>query len=72
MRTMPVKYSAGPLLDGCEPFRVMTIFCVSFETAGSAFELDGRDGSSAWARADVSRKSDMAVAIDSFIFWSSA
>jgi hypothetical protein len=25
MRTVPVKYSTGPLLDGCEPIRLMSI-----------------------------------------------
>src|SRR4029079_17141883 len=25
MRTVPVKYSAGPLLEGCEPFFLMSI-----------------------------------------------
>jgi hypothetical protein len=25
MRTAPVKYSAGPLPDGCEPFRLISI-----------------------------------------------
>ena len=25
MRTEPVKYSVGPLRDGCEPFRVISI-----------------------------------------------
>jgi hypothetical protein len=70
MRTVPVKYSAGPLLDGCEPFRVMTIFCGSFETVGAAFEPEERDDS--FACADVNRKSDMAVAINDFIFWPSA
>ena len=26
MRTVPVKYSAGPLLEGCEPLLLMSIF----------------------------------------------
>jgi hypothetical protein len=25
MRTVPVKYSAGPLPDGCEPLRLISI-----------------------------------------------
>jgi hypothetical protein len=25
MRTVPVKYSGGPLLEGCEPFFLMSI-----------------------------------------------
>ena len=27
--TEPVKYSAGPLLEGCEPLRAMLIVCES-------------------------------------------
>ena len=28
MRTVPVNQSAGPLLDGCEPLRLISIFLV--------------------------------------------
>src|SRR5438309_3580742 len=28
IRTVPVKYSAGPLPEGCEPFRLMYIFWI--------------------------------------------
>jgi hypothetical protein len=28
MRTVPVKYSAGPFVEGCEPLRLMSIFGV--------------------------------------------
>jgi len=28
MRTVPVKYSAGPLLDGCEPLLLISIFLI--------------------------------------------
>jgi len=30
MRTEPVKHSAGPLLDCCEPLRVILIVCESW------------------------------------------
>jgi hypothetical protein len=29
MRTVPVKYSAGPLQDGCEPLLLIFMFSVS-------------------------------------------
>src|SRR6266566_2945118 len=35
MRTVPVKYSAGPLLDGCEPFLLISMWD-SFLLAGGA------------------------------------
>src|SRR6476469_4402465 len=28
MRTVPVKYSAGPFPEGCEPLLLMSIFCI--------------------------------------------
>src|SRR6266404_1626847 len=32
IRTVPVKYSAGPLLEGCEPFLLMSISVFLFWT----------------------------------------
>jgi hypothetical protein len=29
MRTVPVKYSAGPLPEGCEPLRLISITCIT-------------------------------------------
>jgi hypothetical protein len=38
-RTEPVKYSAGPFREGCEPLRVILIFCESsLEAAGAALD----------------------------------
>src|SRR5215216_6726967 len=34
MRTVPVKYSAGPLPEGCEPLLLMSIFLNSFTCFG--------------------------------------
>jgi hypothetical protein len=28
MRTVPVKYSAGPLVEGCQPLLLMSIFLI--------------------------------------------
>ena len=69
MRTEPVKYWADPLLEGCEPLRVMVIVCESsFDTDGRAPDPVEADASFAWAGAEASRKSDIAVAVSSFIF----
>jgi hypothetical protein len=47
MRTVPVKYSAGPLAEGCEPFRLMSI-CKSpmFDWSGAP-SCDGSQDSTA-------------------------
>jgi hypothetical protein len=37
MRTLPVKYSAGPMADGCEPLRMISMVALlsrGFEKAG--------------------------------------
>ena len=59
IRTTPVKYSAGPLLEGCEPIRLISIFRIPSSDDTFAW--------SAWAVAKASRKSDMTVAASSFI-----
>src|SRR5258708_5818103 len=64
MRTEPVKLSAGPLLEGCEPLRVMLIACES------SVEATGPEAALPWfARMDAqaSRESDITVAVSSFI-----
>src|SRR5439155_3300825 len=49
MRTVPVNQSAGPLLDGCEPIRLISIFLVlrvlscCFLTVGFVFHTDRFD-----------------------------
>src|SRR5438046_862619 len=45
-RTTPVKYSAGPLPEGCEPHRLISMvflpsFCLKLSTAGHAFQVLG-------------------------------
>lgn len=35
MRTVPVNHSAGPLPEGCEPFRLMSIFGFFLEEKSS-------------------------------------
>jgi hypothetical protein len=52
---MPVKYSTGPVLEGCEPLRVMINVCASALAA-----VD-------WAYAEASKESDMTVATTDFI-----
>jgi hypothetical protein len=68
MRAEPVKYSAGPLLDGCEPLRAMVSVCDSLlEAAEGAYDPDP---TLAWfipTHAEASRDSDMTVALSSFI-----
>ena len=40
MRPEPVKYAAAPVLDGCEPLRVMVMVCdCVLEVAAGASEL---------------------------------
>src|SRR5208283_4021163 len=68
MRTEPVKYSAGPLPEGCEPLRVMLILCESsFEATRGAPDPEAALALFAWTDAEASRKSDMTVAASSFI-----
>src|SRR5687767_4817095 len=41
MRTVPVKYSAGPLAEGCDPFRLSSIAIISFpDDVAAAAVLD--------------------------------
>jgi hypothetical protein len=68
MRTEPVKYSADPFPEGCEPLRVMLIACKSsLEATEGASEPEAALAWFAWAAAEASRKSDMTVAASSFI-----
>src|SRR5436190_1127798 len=39
IRTVPVNQSAGPLLDGCEPFLLISILCSSYSTTDHLFQL---------------------------------
>jgi hypothetical protein len=34
MRTVPANQSAGPLLEGCEPLRLISIFLIPFLLTG--------------------------------------
>ena len=68
MRTEPVKYSAGPLTEGCEPLRVMLIgWESSLDATGGAPDPEAALAWFAWVNAEASRKSDMTVAGSSFI-----
>jgi hypothetical protein len=68
MRAEPVKYSAGPCRDGCEPLRVIVIICDSLvEAAEGAYEPDA---TLAWftpTHAEASRDNDMTVAVNNVI-----
>jgi hypothetical protein len=68
MRTEPVKYSAGPFREGCEPLRVMVMVSASAlaATAGAS-EPEAAPAWLAWAHAEASRASDMTVAASRFI-----
>jgi hypothetical protein len=59
MRTEPVKFSADPLLEACQPLRMTVIPCESsYEATEAASE----------PRAEASRDKHMTVAATSFIF----
>jgi hypothetical protein len=68
MRAEPVKYSAGPSRDGCEPLRVIVIICDSLvEAAEGAYDPDP---TLAWftpTHAEANKQSDRIVAMNSFI-----
>ena len=69
MRTEPVKYSAGPLLEGCEPLRVILIVFESpLEAAEGASDPEAAPDWFVWANAEANRESDMIVIASSFIF----
>ncbi|MBE9020853.1 hypothetical protein IQ272_32950 [Chroococcidiopsidales cyanobacterium LEGE 13417] len=59
MRTEPVKFSAGPLVEGCEPFRLTSTVC--------ALLLDGACACSTGEKPEASREDDTIVIASSFI-----
>ena len=60
-RTEPVKFSACPCREGCEPLRAILIACESWADAEVA------TASFVWADAEARRESVIAVATSSFI-----
>src|SRR5581483_11688282 len=67
-RTLPVKHSAGPLAEGCEPFRLISIAdfpfrfdAVSVRCSGSGFARHDLDGRRAGAGAD--HRAEVGVAV---------
>jgi hypothetical protein len=69
MPTVPVKYSAGPLPEGCEPIRVILIICeFSLEVTGGARDPESAFAWLEGAKAEASRKSNMTVATRTFIY----
>jgi hypothetical protein len=67
-RTGPVKFSAGPWREACEPLRVILIVCESaLEAIEGASEPEPALAWCAWEHADASRESEMTVAASSVI-----
>jgi hypothetical protein len=50
MRTLPVKYSAGPFPDGCEPTRRMSTVCPSGYALSEAMSITKRYFTSPFSR----------------------
>jgi hypothetical protein len=68
MRTEPVKVSAGPWREGCEPLRVILSVCEdSLEATERASEPETALPWFTWEHAEASRESDMTVTASSFI-----